>query len=91
MRSSGIKSLGGANDDGVEINMIEAWPFDGSTDKGTPFLASFVDENEEVLVFLKDGAAMVGDELEVTGGYYANVFYADGDPFDGTYTVRCQP
>ena len=78
--AAAIINIGGANDDGVELNIIEAWPFDGSTDKGTPFLGSFVDENEEVLVFLKDGAAMVGDEVEVTGGYYANVFYADRRP-----------
>jgi hypothetical protein len=89
--AAAIINIGGANDDGVEVNIIEAWPFDGSTDKGTPFLGSFVDEDEEVLVFLKDGAAMVGDEVEVAGGYYANVFYQDGDAFDGTYTVRCQP
>lgn len=89
--AAAIINIGAANDDGVELNIIEAWPFDGSTDKGTPFLGSFVDENDEVLVFLKDGAAMVDDEVEVTGGYYANVFYQDGDPFDGTYTVRCRP
>ncbi len=89
--AAAIINIGGTNDDGVELNIIEAWPFDGSTDKGTPFLGSFVDENEEVLVFLKDGATMVGDEVEVTGGYYENVFYETGDPFDGTYTVRCQP
>ena len=59
--------------------------------QGTAFLGTFADENEEVLVFVKDGAAMVGDQLEVTGGYYENVFYETGDPFDGTYTVRCQP
>ncbi len=34
---------------------------------------------------------MVDDDLEVTGGFYTDVFYQDGDEPDGTYTVRCQP
>jgi hypothetical protein len=89
--AAAIINIDGSGDAGVGLSVIEAWPFDGSTDKGTPFLGSFVDENEEVLVLVKDAASLAGDELELTGGYYTNVFYQEGDAPDGTYTVRCQP
>lgn len=89
--AAAVINIDGSDDADVQVIVLEAWPFDGSTDNGTSFLGTFSDENEEVLVLLKDAATMVGDEVEVTGGYYTNVFYQDGDVFDGTYTVRCQP
>ncbi len=81
----------GFDDAGAEFGIIEAWPLDGSTDTGPAFIGTFADESDEVLVFVKDTAMMDGDQLEVTGGYYENVFYEAGDAPDGTYTVRCQP
>jgi hypothetical protein len=89
--AAAVINIDGSDDAGVEIGVLEAWPLDGSTDKGTPFLGTFVDENDDVLIFEKDGAAMVGDAFEVTGTFYSDVFYQDGDEPDGTYTISCQP
>ncbi len=61
-----IVNIGGSNDEGVELGVLEAWPLDGSTDTGTAFIANFVDENDELFILVNGSPTMAGSTIQVT-------------------------
>lgn len=89
--AAAIVNIAGQNDDGAEVNILEAWPFDGSTENGPSFIANFVDEDENLYVMTNGSATMSGDAVEVTASYYTDVFYEEGQTPDGSIVVSCQP
>lgn len=89
--AAAVVNIGGFNDDGVELGALEAWPFDGSTDTGTAFIGNFVDENDDLYIFVSHSVAMVDGAVELTADYQTDVFYEEGDEPVGFVTVRCTP
>lgn len=89
--AAAIVNISGEAESGAEVNLLEAWPFDGTTENGTSFIGTYVDEDDTLYVFEGAEVRGVGDMVEVTGPVHTNVFYAIGDEPAGTLTVRCQP
>lgn len=87
--AAAVFDIAGSNDDGLDIGLIEAWPLDGNTDTGTAFIATFVDETDELYIFVDGSAEMVGNDLQVSADFYNNAFYEEGDAPDGSAVVTC--
>ena len=67
--AAAVLNIGAANADGAELGVLDAWPFDGTTENGTVFFGNFADENEELFIFVNGSSTMVGDAVEVTADY----------------------
>lgn len=89
--AAAIVNIGGQNDDGADVVVLDAWPLDGNTENGTSFIANFVDEDENLYLMTNGSATMSGDAVEVTADYYTDVFYEEGQTPDGSIVVSCQP
>lgn len=87
--AAAVLNLAGANSDGVELNAIEAWPLDGTTDEGTAFLANFVDENDELFILVDHSITSDGGSIVVTADYHNNVMYQLDDPPVGVAVITC--
>lgn len=88
---SALLDMVGIGENGVELNVIETWPLDGSTDRGTSFIASFVDDTGELYVLEAAQATGSDGDVSLTTNVHSNVFYAIGDAPDAVGTFACHP
>ena len=84
-----ILDMAGVADDGAELNVLEVWPLDGSTDRGTSFIASFTDDADVLYVLEQVEASGSGDGVSFETGLHENLFYAIGDAPATTGTFSC--
>ena len=83
----GIFFMGGVNDGGAELNVVESWPLDGDKSRGTSFIASLIDEDGTL--FVVEGGPVVedGNTLSFTSPIYEGLSF---EPFT-TGTFTCTP
>ena len=76
-------------DDGTELSVIDVWPMDGSTDRGTSFIASLTDAEGVLYVLEAATASGTGDSVTFETGLHENPLYAEDDAPTTTGVFSC--
>jgi hypothetical protein len=84
-----VLDITGVADDGTEVNILEVWPLDGSTDRGTSFIASLTDAEGVLYVLEAASANDAGGSITLETGLHDNLFYAEGDAPATTGVFTC--